>query len=493
MPHQIQPGQGVVYEQLQTRRLFVLVLALGLFVMAARSVTDPDIWWHLRTGELIFQTHHIPRTDPYSFTKDGQPWIDHEWLSQILLYGTYKFTGWSGLIMEFAAIIGVAFGILFLRSPGRPYVAGAITAWGAMASIPSWGVRPQMLTLLLASVFLLILDRSYERPKLLWWTPPLMLLWINLHAGYALGIALLALYLAGSGLDLAFGQSDMPNPTLWFRRMVMVSIFCIAIVPLNPYGTRLYSYPFETLRSPAMSGMIAEWLSPNFHLGRNLPALLMILTLLLLGAMSPKNLRPRELLLISVTLYAGLRSVRHIPIFILVAVPIISGMIQAWLETREVAIFAAQPSAMTRAKLALNVLLLAGMISFTGARLHYVVLHQKQAEAREFPAAAAVFIATTHPAAPLLNHYNWGGYFIWKLYPEYKVFIDGRADVYGDAFMDEFASTYYLQGPSWQAPLEKWNIRTIALPPDAPLATALQSTPGWKTVFSDQQAVVLRR
>ncbi len=88
--------------QPQTRRLFVLVLALGLFVMASRNITDPDVWWHLRTGELILATHTIPHTDPYSFTKSGQPWIDHEWLSQILIYSTYRLTGYAGLIAELA-------------------------------------------------------------------------------------------------------------------------------------------------------------------------------------------------------------------------------------------------------------------------------------------------------------------------------------------------------------------------------------------------------
>lgn len=479
---------------LQTRNVFVIVLAFGFFIMAARNVTDPDVWWHLRTGEMILHSHRIPHTDPYSFTKYGQPWVDHEWLSQVLLYGTYRMAGWRGLIIEFGAIIAAAFGIVFFRSSGRPYVAGAITVWGAVASIPNWGVRPQMLSLLLASVFLLILERSYRRPMLLWWTPVLMLLWINLHAGYAIGIAFLVLYMAGSALDLAFGYRDFPSPASWFRSLGAVSLVCLAIVPLNPYGARLYSYPFETLRSPAMSAMIAEWLSPNFHQAKNLPALFMILAVLLLAAMSPKKLRPRDLLLVSVTLYAGLRSVRHIPIFVLIAVPIMSAMIQACLEERgKAGMFATQPGTLTRTKLAVNVILVAGMTIFTGARLHYVLAHQKQAEERAFPAAAAAFIATTHPPALLLNHYNWGGYFIWKLYPQYRIFIDGRADVYGDAFMDQFASTYYLRGPSWQAPFEEWNIRMVALPPDAPLITALKSMAGWKVVFSDQQAVVLVR
>ena len=243
-----------------------------------------------------------------------------------------------------------------------------------------------------------------------------------------------------------------------------------------------------------MLSMIAEWGSPNFHQGRNLPVLLMILAILTLAAISPKRLRPRELLLLSVTLYAGLRSVRHLPIFVLIAVPVMSGMIQEWLqETAGREILAGQAGAMTRAKMAINTILLAGMMGFAGVRLHYVMAHQKQAEAREFPAAAVSFIANAHPPAPLLDHYNWGGYFIWKLYPEYRVYIDGRADVYGDAFMDEFAATYYVRGQSWQMPLQKWHIRTVALPPDSPLVTALQAIAGWKTIFADREAVVLSR
>jgi hypothetical protein len=198
-----------VHSFLQTRYVFVTILLLGLFTMAARSVTDPDVWWHLRTGQLILETHKVPHADPYSFTKFGKDWVDHEWLSQVMLYSTYRLAGWAGLMTEFAVIIAAAFTLVFLRSPGRPFVAGAVTAWGATAAALSFGVRPQMLSLLLASIFLFILDRSHSRPVLLWWTPPLMLLWANLHAGYALGIALLMLYAIGNALDLAFGQSGL--------------------------------------------------------------------------------------------------------------------------------------------------------------------------------------------------------------------------------------------------------------------------------------------
>ena len=92
----------------------------------------------------------------------------------------------------------------------------------------------------------------------------------------------------------------------------------------------------------------------------------------------------------------------------------------------------------------------------------------------------------------MMNHYNWGGYFIWKLYPQYRVFLDGRADVYGDALMTEFASCYYLKG-DWKKSLEAWGIRTVVLPPDAPLITALRTSPQWQQIYADSQAVILTR
>ncbi|MGB7583400.1 MAG: hypothetical protein WBM11_01050 [Terriglobales bacterium] len=481
-------------ELFQTRRVFVFILALGLFIMAARSATDPDMWWHLRTGQLILQNHRIFHADPYSFTRFGQPWVDHEWLSQVFIWSLYRVAGWGGLIAGFAAIIAAAFLLVFRRSPGQPYIAGAITAWGAVASIPCGGVRPQMLTLLLASILLLILERSYQRRKLLWWIPPLMLLWVNLHAGFAVGIALLALFLIGDGLDLAFGYKEPHLSRQRFRRLALIIATCAAIVPLNPYGLQMYRYPFATLHSRAMQAYIGEWASPDFHQGRYLPVLVLMLATLVLAALSPRRLRPRELLLLTVTTYAALRSVRHIPIYVLVAVPLVSGLIQAWLrDTGKAALLEGSGRPLAQPKRILNAVLLVGFLCFTVARLHYVVVHQPETEAKEFPAAAASFLMTSRPAGPMLNHYNWGGYFIWKLSPAYKVYIDGRADLYGDAFMDEFAATYYLKGKSWQDPLSRWGIETVVLPPDAPLIAALREMPAWKQVFADRQAVILTR
>ena len=148
---------------------------------------------------------------------------------------------------------------------------------------------------------------------------------------------------------------------------------------------------------------------------------------------------------------------------------------------------------MTPAKAFVNAVLLAGFLVFLVARVRYVTHRQAEAEAKELPAAAVSFIAAQRPPAPMLNHYNWGGYFIWRLYPEYRVYIDGRADLYGDAFMDDLATTYYLKGDSWRSPFEKWGIRTVVLPPDAPLVTACEPCPIGKRSMRTRQAVVLTR
>jgi hypothetical protein len=476
---------------LETRRVFVVILALGLFAMAARNVTDPDVWWHLRTGQLILQSHAALHADPYSFTKFGQPWVNHEWLSDVLFFITYRTTGWAGLIVVFAAVTSATFILAFLCCDGRPYLAGALTTWAALASVPFWGVRPQTLSMLFASLFLFILVRSSARPNLLWWMLPVMLVWVNLHAGFALGIALLAVFLFGDLLDLAFGLEEWSQSRGRLQKLVLALAACVAVVPLNPYGVRMYWYPLETVHSKSIQGYVSEWLSPNFHDRMHLPVLLMMLAMFLAATVSPLRLRPRELLLLSVTTLAALHSARQITVYSLVAAPQLSRMAFAWRSERQ-SFKLKQHSPTLRLRLFNGIFLLA-FLTFTLTRVRHVVATQANSEARTFPSAAVSFLATNRLPGPLLNHYNWGGYLIWKLYPKYRVYIDGRTDLYGDAFMDQFAFTYYISDAAWRQTLEKWQIRTAILPPDAPLVAALRCQRDWREIYGDSQAVILLR
>jgi len=473
---------------LDTRRLLVAIILLGLFAMAVRPVTDPDVWWHLKTGELISSTHHVPHTDPFSFTRAGQPWVNHEWLSDWLIFRIYTAVGLAGLDILFAGVLAAALFIVFLRSAGRPFLAGLFTICGAVASAPSWGVRPQMISLLLASMFLWILERTERHPRAAWWMPPIMLLWVNLHAGYVLGIALIALFALGKLCETALGSQSWQEIVGQTRTLFFAGLACLAVVPVNPNGATLYTYPFATLRSNAMQAYIAEWFSPNFHEAKFVPFLLMLIAILVLMAISPQRVRFPQLTLFFATTWMALHAARHIPIFVLVAVPILSTLVEPLFAFRELR----KPSGSSSAQV-LNYIVLCAFLIFTIVRIRTVTKSLADTERRNFPSAAVRFLQQQRLPGPLLNHYNWGGYMIWKLYPEYRVFIDGRADLYGDEFMDRFADLYYVRKADWYEQIEKYRIQTVMLPPDAPLVGALQLRSDWRQEYADSQAVVLEK
>ncbi|HEX4489524.1 MAG TPA: hypothetical protein VH088_24840 [Terriglobales bacterium] len=467
----------------QSRRwLFPLILSLGLFVLAARPIVDPDLWWHLKTGELTLQNHAVFHADPFSFTRAGQPWINHEWLSDVLMFSVYRFAGWGGLIVVFAALISATYFLAFRRSSGRSYIAVVCTVWAAFASRPVWDARPQIFSLILASAFLTLHDMSARRPRMLWWTVPLMLLWVNLHAGYASGIALLFLFFLGDIADLLLGFArDMQQSRL--GSLLVAIVACIAVVPLNPYGLKMYAYPLATLRSAGMQNHIAEWFSPDFHKPEYLPLVLLMLALLAALALSKKRLRPGELILLASGTIAALISARHVALYALIAGPLLSKLLDRGLPP-------SRQSAPTRGATLINVSVLLLFAGFVILHIHGVIKRQPEVEAGHFPSRATDFLAHNPVPGPIFNHYDWGGYLIWRLYPNHPVFIDGRADVYGDDLMTDFANASSLK-KDWRPVLNRWKIRTILLPPDSPLITALKTQGQWQEIYADPQAVIL--
>src|SRR5829696_2405239 len=191
---------------LSTRKLLIYVAFLLIFAGAAQPITDRDFWWHLKTGEYIVGTRAIPHTDIFSSVRFGSEWITHEWLSEVFIYGIFRALGFPGLIIVFALIITASFGISYLTCRTRvvpPVVAAFAVLLGAFATMLTWGVRPQIFSLLLASIFLYVLDRHARggRVGTLWWLVPLTILWANLHAGYALGPTLIFFTIVGLSLE----------------------------------------------------------------------------------------------------------------------------------------------------------------------------------------------------------------------------------------------------------------------------------------------------
>ena len=376
------------------RRVFPVVLLTMVFVLAVRqSVSvDPDLWWHLKAGQQIIDTRSVPHTDDYSFTKQGSEWVAHEWLSEVIMNAIYRLTGLVGLVTIFSLVIVVALWLTYRRCDGRPYAAGIAILLAAAASSPLFGVRPQMLTLLLASIYIVLLERfdPKEQSRRLWWLVPLMLLWVNLHAGWALGLAVIGLYLVRAVLD---GEWDHVRP------LVIVLLVCTATVPLNPNGFRMFSYPYETLTSASMAAFIQEWASPDFHKITYLPLAIFLLSTFGAMALSPTRARLGEIFLVLITALGALRSVRHIPIFSLFAAPVLAKHLWAIAKDHGWDKLLTGPETRpTGIKLLINIVLLLAPLALGVSRIWHFASHQRNYVMIRNPVAAVEFLKSHHAA-----------------------------------------------------------------------------------------------
>jgi len=471
------------------------VLLLCLFAMAVRPITDPDFWWHLRTGQLIWESKSIPRQDVFSYTVAGQPWITHEWLTEVILYAVYAFAGQGGLILLFAGIITAAFALSYLQCDGRPYLASFVVVLAAVSSAVTWGVRPQMLSLVLSAVFLGVLRLSDKgNAKYLWLLPPLMVLWANLHGSFFLGAVYLAAHTVGVTLDRVFARGEEAKPD-WkdIRRLAAVTTLTAAAPILNPNGIRLLLYPFGTLGSSTMQQYIMEWFSPDFHLAHFLPFALYVLILLVVLGLSHRRPTTTELIFMVGFGYASLRSARQIPFFVLTTTPMLtSQLLHIWRDSGLPNLSATRMRPRGRVFLVANWAILAALLAGAAALTSHALLGNAAAQRDAFPIRAVDFLEASETSGNTYNLYHWGGYLAWRLYPEHKVFIDGRADVYGDRFIEEYLQVYQLS-ESWREPLDTHNVSLVIIDKGSPLATTLSACAGWLQVYGDEQAVVLTR
>ncbi len=510
------------FASLTTERLFVALFAIALFTMAVRETLDPDMWWHLRTGEYILQ-NGIPAQDVFSFTVPQNAWVTHEWLSQLIMWLVYLVGGLPGLILFFAALTALTYWLLYLACAGRPYLAAFIVLLAAITSAIVWGARPQIFNLLLTAVFVLIVERVKDGQwgwRVLWWLPLLTLLWANLHSGYLLGIVLLGTYAVG---DVA--QHWLAAPTeRTLGKTAVTHLFAVTFASflaaaVNPSGVELWIYPFLTLGSGAMQAYIQEWLSPDFHQTYFWPFAGM-LALGVLGWIFNKSdavlagnpavsesgtvRRPAtaqarvtitELLLFWGTGAAGLVSARHIPLFAIVATPII---VRHWLRVGlDPKGLAAKTAKVPNDKplgsglfVMLNWFILLAAVGTAVFWTITKISNNETAIAARYPVAAVDYLeASGLNEARGYNSYNWGGYLIWRGVP---VFVDGRADVYGDPFLLFYRETFEVQS-TWQEPLDAHDVEYVLMERGTPLTAVLTASPEWTMAYEDDIAQIFVR
>lgn len=494
-------GRSLGGWRLTIRQVLILALLASVFSVAARAVVETDLGYHLRTGQYIWETRTVPKEDFYSYTVPGRAWVAHEWLAEVVLYLILRAFGFGGIAVFFALAIALPFGLILqmMRERGVGVVLGvAVAALGALAASVMWGARPLMLSLLLATVFMYLLEQ-YARggPNRLWLLPPLMVVWVNLHGGYAVGFLLLGLYFLGALAEAWLG----PGGPLVRRRLGWLSgvgALCLLAALLNPNGPRLLWYPFEVLGSSAMRAYVSEWPSPDFHQPKYWPFLIMLFLPLGVGALTRLRMPPRDLALVLLLGLMGLQSLRHIPFFALLAAPAVAEGLAtlarqaspAWGRLARLNRELLPRRAMAAVNWLVLLIVAAALLPKVGAALPAEA--HLAAQRRFFPVEAVEHIKRRGLEGRIFNSYNWGGYLIGELYPQHRVFIDSRADLYGDDFIHEYLKAYFVR-PNWREPLDKYGVKYVLIEENSPLATLLRASGEWRVLYADPVAVLLER
>jgi hypothetical protein len=500
--------------------LFVLVLALLLiFILAARTPLDSDMWWHLRAGQETVQTGRPMLVDNLSTTRFGAGWINHSWLSEVGMYLLYAWGGSLALggITALLAVLSMA--LVYFTLEGPAILRAFLLILGSVVAAVVWAPRPQLVSLvLMALVGYLLYLYKWKRVDRLWLLPLVFILWANLHGGWPLGFMLIGCLIAGEILNNLLGThaEEVLNRKQVLRVLLWGGLSVVALL-VNANGFKILLIPFQTIGVKVLQNFVAEWASPDFHELFQQPFIWLLLLLLASVGLSGKRLDGTDLLTVSLFIYLTLVARRNYGPFALAALPVVSrhlwAAILAWSnrepatgwkirlglvkpegeESVDQAVKANQlPAIRPEVMKAINLALVA-FIAFAAIGKLYVTANPILVDSylnSSYPVKAIDWIRTHHPAGPLLNEYNWGGYLTWFL-RDYPVFVDGRTDLYGDEVLGQWITTVQA-GKDWQAILDKWKIRLVLVEPGRPLAVALPLA-GWKLLYQDEQAVVFGR
>ncbi len=492
------------FRQLTIQRLMVAILFILLFVMAVRVPIDTDTWWHIRSGEYMVENKEIPRTDPFSYTRYGQDWIDHSWGAQLVIYGAYDLFGGStqpgdsgniGLALYVAVLATLGMAFVYLMCDGNVYLRAFVVVLGATTAAVFWSPRPQMFSFMLGALVLYLLH-LYKRERLdrLWLIPPVMLIWANLHGGFAVGFIFMFGSIAGEVLGNLFNGDD-PEVVAWrrLRNMVIVALVSIPMIAINPNGIRMLAYPFRTVGIGALQDFIQEWASPNFHQVNTWPFALLLLGVLAAAGLSSRRIDWTDLTLVCGTAFLALTAGRNIAVFAIAATPVLSHHLNVWLADRGWQMRLRRR--MSKTMLIVNwtlllLIMLAGLVKMAAALNEKTV---REAQEERFPVELAQFLNETPPSGPMFNSYNWGGYLMFAA-PHVPVYVDGRTDLYDDAFLRRYLKIVFIR-EGWREALDEQQVGFVAIEANSVLAEMLRTMPDvWQErLFDDDRSALFVR
>jgi hypothetical protein len=468
---------------------FPAMLAVVLVGFASfgshQFVLDPDVWWHIRNGEAILAANRWPTTDPYSFSVRGFPWMTFEWLGDVLLAVCMRLAGLGGLAF-FLFFVGSAivlalyvYGTIRTGKSKAGFLAAAIVTPLVMTQ---FNARPQMIGYLLLVFTMIILTRFRQnQTKAVWLLPPLMLIWINLHASWIIGMGALFVYWVAGLFNFQLGGivAKKCRP-IENRRISLVFLLSLVLLNVNPYGTELTAFPFKIQAScPISYTHVLEWLPMPFDqtVGK-------IFIGLLLGFIAAQvtygfTWRLEEFVLFLSGIAAACVHFRFLLIFVPFFLPLLAVTCARWVPIYE----------RNKDKYFVNGILIAAIVI---GIVHYYPTQsylERKVDLKS-PVKAVEFLQSHPQPEPMFNTYDFGGYLVWT---GRKVFIDGRSELYedGGVLADYFDLT--LLKPGGLDILRRYQIQSCLLKTSDPLTVVLAALPDWQKVYSDPTSTIFVR
>jgi hypothetical protein len=485
-PHARAAGTGRLGELLRRACSFPVMLGgllvAGVFARELAFDVDPDVWWHIKTGELILSTHRWATTDPYSYTSAGAPWMSCEWLGDVFLASIHQLGGLRGLevllIVLGSAVVLTLYWLATLRS-GNCKAAFFVSALLLPLAHVNFNLRPQMLGYLFLILTLIVLERFRQgKQGAIWMLPLLFLVWVNTHGSWILGLLTVGVYIASGWVDLQIGSLEARRWTRSERlRLETVGVLSLATIAITPYGARLAAYPFMVASSlPISVANIKEWRVMPFDLVIGKIFLGLLLGFFLAQVAIRFSWHMAELLLFLFATAMACVHARFLLLFVPFFAPLAATVVAWWTP------------AYNKAKdpYLINFALIAAII--IGVVHNFPTKREMDNKiAGQFPVHALEYMREHEVPGPLFNDYRFGGYMIES---GYKTFIDGRSELFEHTgVLADYVHIVQLR-PGALHVLSAYGIRSCLISPGEPLLTVLAYLPDWKKVYSDNVSVL---
>ena len=456
--------------------------AFAFVTVLSSAFADGDTGWHIATGQWIATHGTVPRSDPFSFTARGHPWVAHEWLSELLMYGAWRFGGWSGLILLFGTATAALYAIVafHLRRWQRPGAAALMLVYLSIGLAQSLLARPHLLALPILAAWLIALLRARERAS----APPLalailMFVWANAHGSFVFGLALAG----GLGLEALVGAAPGDRLRV-IRQWGLFGMLSLAAALATPAGLDGLLYPFYVNNLSILS-LIAEWQPARFGGASSLEVLLLSGLFFLL--LRPVHIPVLRLLILLAALHITLEHIRNQMVLVILATILLAEPLgRAWANGAERPRPALLPRLWTERR-ELAPLLAVGLLLFVGTATYRLITPFARPDSNGVPVTALRNLPSGLRDKPVFNEYSFGGLLAFE---GIAPFIDGRSDMYGDAFTADYVKIAHGDAVRWKAAEARWKFGWTILPPDNPLVKILDEEPGWRRAYADKWAVV---